>query len=239
MGNRIGWCTHTVNPVVGCLNGCDYCYARRQAPRVAAMAAAASGKPVCEDCRTFVPHLHPERLPQLGMGRGRRVFVGSMCDLWGPGVDPEWRREVFMACDGRTNAYLFLTKSPERFTPDDHYHFWAASNNFWLGVTITGEYDLGDRYERIPWTGRRTFVSIEPLLGPLSTVALSLTLSGHTDWAIIGPGTGAASGKTKRHWVEQAANDLRGMGVPVWLKESCFKLWPDMERVQELPDGMQ
>lgn len=27
--SKIDWCTHTWNPVTGCLHGCDYCYARR------------------------------------------------------------------------------------------------------------------------------------------------------------------------------------------------------------------
>lgn len=30
---KIEWCTHTWNPVTGCLHGCEYCYARRQAER--------------------------------------------------------------------------------------------------------------------------------------------------------------------------------------------------------------
>ena len=30
---KIDWCTHTWNPVSGCLHGCDYCYARRIAQR--------------------------------------------------------------------------------------------------------------------------------------------------------------------------------------------------------------
>lgn len=27
--SKIEWCTHTWNPVTGCLHGCTYCYARR------------------------------------------------------------------------------------------------------------------------------------------------------------------------------------------------------------------
>ena len=27
--SKIEWCTHTWNPVTGCLHGCPYCYARR------------------------------------------------------------------------------------------------------------------------------------------------------------------------------------------------------------------
>lgn len=244
MSNPIGWCTHTLNPIVGCINGCPYCYAKAMAPRVAAMASAASGKPVCDDCRTFTPHLHPERLPQLAKGRNRRVFVGSMCDLWSPGVDPDWRRQVFAACNNQSNVYLFLTKRPEHVTPTNVERYFPVTgdgDNRWLGITITHDGDLRHRFHNAPWTGSNTFVSIEPLLGPLPTGDIKQylgTMVCGTEWAIIGPGTGAASGRTERAWVEQAARDLRDLGIPVWLKESCFKLWPDMERVQELPEGM-
>jgi len=30
---KIDWCDYTWNPVVGCLHGCPYCYARRMAER--------------------------------------------------------------------------------------------------------------------------------------------------------------------------------------------------------------
>lgn len=31
--SKIDWCTHTWNPVTGCLHGCEYCYARRMISR--------------------------------------------------------------------------------------------------------------------------------------------------------------------------------------------------------------
>ena len=33
MKNKIGWCDRTFNPVGGCLNHCEYCYARGIAKR--------------------------------------------------------------------------------------------------------------------------------------------------------------------------------------------------------------
>jgi len=35
MSNPIGWCDRTWNPITGCLRGCEYCYARRMAQRLA------------------------------------------------------------------------------------------------------------------------------------------------------------------------------------------------------------
>jgi DNA repair photolyase len=50
---KIEWCDATINPVVGCLHNCPYCYARRQARR---------RKNECYLCYEFIPHDHLERL---------------------------------------------------------------------------------------------------------------------------------------------------------------------------------
>ena len=31
--SRIEWCDHTWNPITGCLNECQYCYARKMSMR--------------------------------------------------------------------------------------------------------------------------------------------------------------------------------------------------------------
>jgi DNA repair photolyase len=67
---------YTWNVIVGCLTGCWYCYARRQAKRQ---------KRRCSLCHLFEPHLHPERLDQpLRVKKPSLIFGDSMSDVFGP-----------------------------------------------------------------------------------------------------------------------------------------------------------
>jgi protein gp37 len=227
LANAIGWCDVTVNPIVGCLNNCDggkWCYARAQAKRQ---------KHNCRACYDFRPHLHAERLPLLNRGNGKRVFIDSMSDLWSDGVKQEWRSRVFAACCNPTNRYLMLTKRPDQVTAEDVAHL--HSEQFWFGVSVTGPEDLW-RAEVVQFLGR-LFVSFEPLLSEIP-VLCAASMTGSIAWAIIGPQTGRGAKGCEREWVEDLAATFRMNGVAVWLKDGCFDLWPDMERVQQLPRGM-
>ena len=159
----IEWTTYTWNPIVGCLNGCPYCYARQVAKRLQ-----------CPLCQEFKPHFHPERLGWIDRQAKRPgiVFLESMGDLFGPGVERDWVGQIGAAIAQRTTAHkvVTLTKRPDRIgiyadlLPDD----------LWVGVSITCQNDISDdlfRPGRLhqfldDWPGK-TFVSIEPLLGPV------------------------------------------------------------------------
>lgn len=258
MSNPIGWCTHTINPVVGCLNGCSYCYARAMAPHVAAMTAGASGKPVCEKCRDFIPHLHPERLDkmlQYGNTRHRRrYFVGSMCDLWSDGVDPEWRRRIWAqiryAEDRGSNAvYIVLTKRPLRIDAGEitsrHHPEWIDERpwplNLWIGMNVTGQ-ELDPRpgwsalCRSVP-EGHR-ILSVEPLLGN----PYVLQDEPYPDWVLLGPQTPVKPLSRRmageQATVERIVEATGDRGIALWMKDGCAKAWPDVPMVQELPEGM-
>jgi protein gp37 len=72
----IEWCDFTWNPVVGCKHGCPYCYAKKINDRF---------KFIPE---WTAPRLFPDRLSEPSMLKKRsRIFVGSMCDLFGDWID--------------------------------------------------------------------------------------------------------------------------------------------------------
>lgn len=167
MANKIGWCDETWNPVVGCTahckdpNGQEYCYARRQAKRRGPFCQQPSPDVLTSDtdCAQFWPHLHEERLGQpLGWRKPRRIFCGSMCDLWDPEVKREWRMKIFdvmAACP--QHRFMVLTKRPERITAVDI----AAMRNLehlYVGTTVESSwYEYRQRH--VPM---RAFVSAEP-----------------------------------------------------------------------------
>jgi protein gp37 len=77
---KIEWTDLTVNPIVGCTNGCTYCYARKMAKR--------RGRNTC--CYDFKPHHHLERLNQIKpTQKPKKIFINSMWD-WNCSDNKEW-----------------------------------------------------------------------------------------------------------------------------------------------------
>ncbi|HUX02161.1 MAG TPA: DUF5131 family protein [Phycisphaerae bacterium] len=105
--DKIGYLDWTWSPVVGCTNGCPWCWARRQAKRQ---------KHNCRKCYDFIPHLHPERLDEpLRKRKPSVIGVAFMGDLFDPTLPDEDRDRVFavMALANR-HTFCILTKQPER-----------------------------------------------------------------------------------------------------------------------------
>lgn len=109
--------------------------------------------------------------------RPRNIFVCSMADLFGGWVPQEWIREVIAACKKAPwHRYLFLTKNPagiDRYLENESGEERGASESleyyfpFWFGTSVTCDGDM-KRAEIL--SGIReghSFLSIEPLLGPV------------------------------------------------------------------------
>jgi len=214
----------TWNPVVGCTHGCRYCYARRQARRQ---------RQNCQRCYDFVPHLHPERLDEpLRRRKPTGIFLGSMCDLWDPQVQQEWRDRVWDVC-ARTpqHQYFALTKRPDLVTAAD-----CLPPNVLLGFSAEGqrEFDrhIGSLANQVG--DRETMVSIEPLLWPVS----SIIGMGSRDWLIVGAETGPGAFVPPAEWVEQIVYLCRERTCPVFIKDSLRALYPGRDWPQEWPAGM-
>jgi protein gp37 len=191
----IPWADLTWSPIVGCNNGCPYCYARRIATTRLAH--------LCPKCATFEPHLHEERLEQpWHVRRPAVIFCDSMADWWSPGVDPRWVGKalaVMQDCTGidsdgegyADHRFVVLTKRPDRI--DQWDADWMARTGVWLGVSITSGADWW-RWEalaKLPIEHR--FISVEPLLG---AVAYQLMEAPWREgwvkpkWVIVGPMSG-------------------------------------------------
>ena len=108
MSNPIGWCDRTWNPITGCLRGCEYCYARRMAQRLAGRFGYPKDDP-------FKPTLHEDKLhlPQTWK-KLQRIFVCSMSDIGAPWTPQVWTRRVLQVADScPRHTFIFLTKSPD------------------------------------------------------------------------------------------------------------------------------
>jgi protein gp37 len=245
---KIDWADMTWNPVTGCLHGCEYCYARKIARRfchdpwntvedgINHFLGLPMQNEFYKDGRIdpypygFDPTLHTQRLdePQK-VKKSQRIFVVSMGDLFGDWVPDSWIEEVFKACEAAPwHKYLFLTKNPKRYLSLYNKKIFPYKENFWFGTTITGPDDEFVWVENTPY---KTFISIEPLLKPLGKLE-----SGHMpDWVIIGEQTGPGAIPPKPEWVESIIEQCRAAGMPVFVKNPLYKLFP----VQEWPEGLE
>ena len=257
---KIEWCDSTWNPVTGCYNNCEYCYARNIAHRF-----SSGGEKWCENgdihilderfCGTdeeddkanpypygFQPTLHRYRLNDYKDKKGRNIFVCSMADLFGDWVADCWIKEVFDACaTSPQHNYLFLTKNPDRYVDLILKEALPEEQNMWYGVTVTNKREAltaeATMQDMSDIAG--AYLSIEPLLEDI-TKDIELTLANFTDWVIIGAETGRRKEKIipQREWIENIVSICKEYNVPVFMKDSLRKVW-GKELLREQPQRLQ
>lgn len=260
---KIEWCDSTWNPVTGCKHGCEYCYARRIARRFGG-ASETHNNEMCHECQwiteadggehelnspifdydrghkapfpfEFDPTFHGYRLDEPAQHeKPQNIFVCSMADLFGEWVPEEWIKAVFAACErAPQHTYLFLTKNPSRYLTLAKAGKLPKGENYWYGSTITGPEAPFFFHASV-----KTFVSIEPLLGPFIQEEYDDGFQ-QIDWIILGAMTGPGSRKRqpKREWVEAILAVARKESIPVFMKDSMRGVWPEL--VREYPAGMR
>jgi protein gp37 len=233
MKNKIGWCSLTWNPVWGCLNHCEYCYARKIAKRFAISMAVNElwltsnmdtiSKEIdnlSNKLTDFIPTVLYSQFNKKLPTKPQRIFVGSMSEIyyW----NDEWVKKVLEKVKQYPqHIFQFLTKYP------DTYSKWLFPYNCWLGVTVTGIRELSDYhlkyYHRYIKKENIKFLSLEPFLSNIPTDFLQFF-----NWVIIGAETGNRKGKVipKREWIEEIVNYCRETNIPVYLKDSLKEIYP-------------
>lgn len=232
--NKIGWCDCCINPLSGCLHGCEYCYARSFAKRL----AGRYGYPLDDPFRPTFHHDKVEAIYNLP-GKGKRVFLDSMGDWFSPGVEADWIETVMDAVRCKPeHTFLVLTKRPA----------WIASylaiedipDNLWIGTSITCKADnrrLVDLCRGLE--GVHKFVSFEPLLGPVGRPQL---YEMGIEWVIIGAETGNRAAKVipKEEWVKEIFLSWpEDKHFPVFMKDNLAPHLPDWVLIKDIPWSMK
>jgi protein gp37 len=217
----IEWTDATWNPVTGCDRvspGCDNCYALALARRLKAM-----GNPRYQQDghpRSSGPgfgltlHYDQLQLPSR-WNTPRFVFVNSMSDLFHPRVPDGFVSEVFHSMATATmHTFQVLTKRPARMA-------WIVRNlqphplpNVWLGTSVESAKYLSRLDDLRATPAAIRFVSIEPLLGPVTDLDLT-----DIDWVIVGGESGPRRRSPDIGWIRRIRDACVEEGVPFFFKQ--------------------
>ena len=214
---KIEWCDSTLNPVVGCTHGCDYCYARRLNNRF---------KWVKD---FYKPQFFKERLEKLSCKKSKNIFMNSMSDIadW----KDEWIESILKAIkENPQHNYLFLSKRPRIYL--SWLNFWKE--NMWYGATGTGTQTVNEAMYYLGYKREwNSFLSIEPLLNEVE-FADSIK---NINWVIIGAETGNRKNKVipKEKWIKRITEQCKSYDIPVFMKNSLAPIIGERNMIRQFP----
>ena len=177
--SKIQWTDATWNPWHGCIKvspGCKYCYMYRDKDRY--------GQDPTKVLRSKTNFRAP-----LKWKDKKLVFTCSWSD-WFIAEADGWRDDAWEIIRRTPHlTYQILTKRPERIL--DHLpDFFGELDNVWIGCSVESQKQV-DRIDYLVDLACTTFVSFEPLIGPIAWNDRMNAL----DWMIIGGESGNESGK--------------------------------------------
>lgn len=247
----IEWAHHTFNPWIGCERvsaECRNCYAETWDARGLNGPETHWGKDAprrrTSDANWRLP-LRWDRKAAVD-GVRRRVFCASLADVFEDrdDLDP-WRTDLWDLIETTPNLdWLLLTKRPENvemlagdfaqciscgLNPVDPFNWWCICGgtvrpplNVRLGTSV-GHQSSIDRVAALidAADGAPTFLSCEPLLGPLDFGAVGLE---GIDWVIAGGESGRNARPMSPDWVRSIRDVCLDSGVPF-----LFKQWGEFD----------
>lgn len=222
---KIEWCDSTLNSVVGCTYGCEYCYARKMNNRFAWI----------KDWNK--PQFFPERLKQLKSKKSKTIFMNSMSDIadW----EEEWILETFKAIGNNPqHRYLFLTKRFNEYmdkilkAEKIRNAMLILAPLYYIGCTIDTQDRLKDQKYDVD------FYSIEPILEPIEFEDEDLVYS---QWVIIGAETGNRKNKVvpEKEWIDNIVEKCKANNSPVFMKDSLLPIVGEENMLREFPEGLR
>ena len=238
--SKIEWTDETWNSIVGCSHispACDHCYAERMARRQVAMRNHPAS--ILKDGRWSGQVA--ERVTKPPSFTPKRVFVGSMTDLFHPMVRLAWLDRIWGLMEERKLVtFQILTKRPDRML--EYVENRAARGltfdlpNLWVGATVENQDQDWRIHFLLQTPAAVRFVSIEPMLGD---VDLDLSFDGPAslrairradpssnregkallDWVICGGETGPGARLMHTAWATSLRDQCAAAGVPFFFKK--------------------
>lgn len=208
--SHIEWTDATWNPVTGCTKispGCQFCYAERLSKRLKAM-----GNPNYANGFELTVQEHMLEVP-LRWKQPRTIFVNSMSDLFHKDIDLDYIQRVFdVMRRASQHRFQVLTKRADRLAEIAMELPWPE--NVWMGVSVESEKYIPRIVDLQTVPAAVRFLSLEPLLGPLS----GLPLKG-IDWVIVGGESGPGARPMDKAWVLEIQRQCKTAKVPFFFKQ--------------------
>lgn len=217
-GGPIPWCSVSWNPTVGCTEispGCNNCYARVQAERLQRFGQAKYEF-------GFTPRIWPDHLNKpLEWKRPRFIFVNSMSDLFHIDIPIDYIAQVWdVMVRADWHVYQLLTKRAHRMERILQTIRAELPPHIWLGVSAENQTFVENRIPPLLRTGAGlSFVSAEPLLGPVDLSQYLGHGHGHVNWVIDGGESGAGRTPADYEWFRQIRDQCDAVEVPYYHKQ--------------------
>lgn len=236
---KIAWCDSTWNPWRGCCkiaSGCQNCYAERQAARnpvVLGHWGLDAHRVIAKESYWRLPYRWD--IIAAASSKPHSVFCGSLMDVFEDRSDLEVHRTraLGLASICCHLTWLFVTKRPEVAA---EYSQWFADNrHFWLGYSASDQTSLDAGMPHLLRVPGRRFLSLEPLLGPVSfrwaswskpaVFSDGCTTEGYLDGlrnihaVIVGGESGPNARPCNVDWIRSIVRQCVAAGVPVMVKQ--------------------
>lgn len=205
----------------------------------------------CEMCgwRGDESEIHPCKFLASSLKPTRqRVFVGSLMDVLEKRDELiPWRNDLVTLVEKCTNMdFLFLTKRPElevELLPYAwHYIEWPS--HVWMGTSVENQEQVKRIIPLLETPAPVTFVSVEPMLGPVN-LGFPAYANARDTWVICGGESGAGCRPMNIEWARDLRERCKAANVPFFMKQlgghpnkrHDLADFPDDLRIREFPEG--
>ncbi|MDO8728586.1 MAG: phage Gp37/Gp68 family protein [bacterium] len=224
---NISWTDSTFNPWIGCSKispGCDHCYAEVSTPsrtmkivwgpkETRQRTSAANWKlPIRWNSG------HPDFFAMHG--RKRRVFCASLSDVFDNRVDTTWRDDLWALVRSTPNLdWLILTKRIGNVADMLPADWGCGYSNVWLGISVVNQDEADRDIAKLLGTPAATrWLSMEPLLGPVSLPETHGQFGETLDWIVVGGESGPHARPMKMSWVSALRSACETKNIPFFFK---------------------
>lgn len=250
----ISWTDHTFNPWHGCEKvspACTRCYAEALSIRWGRRKIWGKGVPRRFMSETYWKQPVKWNEAAAAAGTRARVFCASMADVFEDRRDLDGARRSLWKLIGKTPSldWLLLTKRPENvlsMIPSAWRVVDEFPSNVWMGTTAENDEWWDKRVEVLRGIPARIrFVSVEPMLGPITGNLASV------DWILVGGESGPGARLMEKAWAVDLLDRAKRAGIRVHYKQHGRALarqegtsnpkggdpaeWPADLRIQEFP----